>query len=1223
MRYILSIVFIFGLFSAQAQSPTRIKLTQLEQSKVVEGSKAGQIPLSNSAGDLRYAQYVEIDLVPIGFVPTATGNSSNFSEFVTASDGTKWYIDWQGRGYQFSGSGTDKNGYYGGNGGNGGDAIIPSVTKSTLTNQLTWYKALDDTGGFVPLRVQVDAGNESDFMSFRQGPDSLLISRSDQEFVETSTKGFILIAADIMGIFADSIQISTVPTAFPQERTFLTYSPNNTITKKEGIDSSDLNFNPIQQLTATGAGPTSYNIALSNGGFVTLQEGPNIDLTRSGNTITITASGSGGGSQTFDNTSTATTHTLTLSNSGGSLEYNEGAGIGFTTGGTGLNGTLTIVNTSPDQTVTITNGGGITVTGTYPNFTLTAADQSPTNEIQTISASGAGPTAYNIDLSLSGGSVTLTEGANVDLTRVGNNITIAATSGLQTLNNTSTATTHTTTLSNSGGSVQFAEGTGIGLATTGTALDGIVTITNSAPDQTVTITNGGGITVTGTYPNFTLTAADQSPTNEIQTISASGAGPTAYNIDLSLSGGSVTLTEGANVDLTRVGNNITIAATSGLQTLNNTSTATTHTTTLSNSGGSVQFAEGTGIGLATTGTALDGIVTITNSAPDQTVTITNGGGITVTGTYPNFTLTAADQSPTNEIQTISASGAGPTSYNIDLSLSGGSVTLAEGANVDLTRSGNTITIASALNQSIYTADGTVFADCDATLQSGKYFQFDWFGGNNAFEINDLSNYSILKSKDTQGSIRLDNSSINATRWNAGFTEYSQWYLVNSAAELDYNNEVVFQCNTNGFQCISTTNTFQPPPMTTAQKNAIFPIFDGGIVYDTDLLKFQFRQGGAWLDLFTPSGLFYQTIKVNGGAQPQENFVNYVNTATVEFTGTDVPGSAWTKIEANVPTNGITATQLATGSVTSTKILDGTIAAADFSQMGATSGQAMVWNGSAWVATSVPGTTVVTQYTTPGSTTVSVPAGAIKLEVICMGGGGGGGSGRIGAVGTSRGGGGGGGGAAVSFGSFSIAELGSPANITVNVGAGGGGGASRTTNDTNGQLGTSGGDSYVSITTVRFVFASGGFGGDGGTTTAGGGGSGGQRGDFNGLNNGGGAGGSSSSVSTKQPSGGGAGASITAGNATASGGTSGSCFYVQVSGVVGDGDGGAAGNAPGAGQLSGSGGAGGGTTAGVQANGGAGGRGAGGGGGAGGTNATINSGAGGAGGGGYVLLTWYF
>ena len=53
-----------------------------------------------------------------------------------------------------------------------------------------------------------------------------------------------------------------------------------------------------------------------------------------------------------------------------------------------------------------------------------------------------------------------------------------------------------------------------------------------------------------------------------------------------------------------------------------------------------------------------------------------------------------DLSITNEIQTISASGAGPTSYDIGLDLGGGSVTLAEGSNIDLTRSGNTITITS-------------------------------------------------------------------------------------------------------------------------------------------------------------------------------------------------------------------------------------------------------------------------------------------------------------------------------------------------------------------------------------------------------------------------------------------------------------------------------------------------------------------------------------------------
>jgi len=52
--------------------------------------------------------------------------------------------------------------------------------------------------------------------------------------------------------------------------------------------------------------------------------------------------------------------------------------------------------------------------------------------------------------------------------------------GDQTLANTSDATTHTLTLSATGGSVQLVEGTGITLATTGTASDGIVTITSTA-----------------------------------------------------------------------------------------------------------------------------------------------------------------------------------------------------------------------------------------------------------------------------------------------------------------------------------------------------------------------------------------------------------------------------------------------------------------------------------------------------------------------------------------------------------------------------------------------------------------------------------------------------------------------------------------------------------------------------------------------------------------------
>lgn len=45
-------------------------------------------------------------------------------------------------------------------------------------------------------------------------------------------------------------------------------------------------------------------------------------------------------------------------------------------------------------------------------------------------------------------------------------------------------------------------GTGISLSSTATAL----TVTNSAPDQVVALTEGNGIDITGTYPNFTIAA---------------------------------------------------------------------------------------------------------------------------------------------------------------------------------------------------------------------------------------------------------------------------------------------------------------------------------------------------------------------------------------------------------------------------------------------------------------------------------------------------------------------------------------------------------------------------------------------------------------------------------------------------------------------------------------------------------------------------------------------
>ena len=49
-----------------------------------------------------------------------------------------------------------------------------------------------------------------------------------------------------------------------------------------------------------------------------------------------------------------------------------------------------------------------------------------------------------------------------------------------------------------------------------------------------------------------------------------------------------------------------------------------------------------------------GAVTVTNTAPDQTVALTNGTGISVTGTYPNFTITNTSPSSGGTVTSVTA-----------------------------------------------------------------------------------------------------------------------------------------------------------------------------------------------------------------------------------------------------------------------------------------------------------------------------------------------------------------------------------------------------------------------------------------------------------------------------------------------------------------------------------------------------------------------------------------
>ncbi len=103
MRLFLVFLFLPILAWGQPTSGFRVALAMLEQSGIVEGTRAGQIPLSNAQGTLRYAQYVEIDPVQLSTTPIVSGNTANFSEFVTGADGNIYYIDWQGRALRLSG----------------------------------------------------------------------------------------------------------------------------------------------------------------------------------------------------------------------------------------------------------------------------------------------------------------------------------------------------------------------------------------------------------------------------------------------------------------------------------------------------------------------------------------------------------------------------------------------------------------------------------------------------------------------------------------------------------------------------------------------------------------------------------------------------------------------------------------------------------------------------------------------------------------------------------------------------------------------------------------------------------------------------------------------------------------------------------------------------------------------------------------------------------------
>jgi len=236
-----------------------------------------------------------------------------------------------------------------------------------------------------------------------------------------------------------------------------------------------------------------------------------------------------------------------------------------------------------------------------------------------------------------------------------------------------------------------------------------VTATNSGDDVTVNVSAGTVTSVTGTSPvassggatpaislsagygdtlnpyasktaNFVLAAPNGSagvPTfravvaADIPTLNQNTTG-TASNVTGTVAvirGGTAqtSYTNGQLLIGNTTGNTLTkatLSAGTGISITNGTgsiSIASTVTGTVT----SVAATSGTGISITGSPITTSGTLNITNTAPDQTVALTQGGTTTITGTYPNFTISSADQfqgtvtSVTGTSPVVSSGGATP------------------------------------------------------------------------------------------------------------------------------------------------------------------------------------------------------------------------------------------------------------------------------------------------------------------------------------------------------------------------------------------------------------------------------------------------------------------------------------------------------------------------------------------------------------------------------------
>ena len=186
-----------------------------------------------------------------------------------------------------------------------------------------------------------------------------------------------------------------------------------------------------------------------------------------------------------------------------------------------------------------------------------------------------------------------------------------------------------------------------------------------------------------------------------------------------------------------------------------------------------------GTGISTSGTYPN--FTIANTAPDQTVVLTQGGTTTITGTYPNFTISSDDQydgtvtsvGGTGTVNGISLSGTVTSSGNLTLggTLSGVSLTTQVTGTLPIANGGTGQTTATAAFNALAPSQ---------TSNSGKYLTTD---GTNSSWASIVSGASLSNDTTTATNLYPMFAAATSGTPTTVYTSNAQYLFKPSTGEL--------------------------------------------------------------------------------------------------------------------------------------------------------------------------------------------------------------------------------------------------------------------------------------------------------------------------------------------------------------------------------------------------------------------------------------------------------